>query len=95
LRFAICNPEGHVFAAEGLFLAHDFPFYCGIRVEQSAAVELFELEPATEIATVLRPGPSPRMEMPCKKGSDGVVKNSLLLTISLQGRDIHIPRRQN
>jgi hypothetical protein len=33
LRFAICNPEGHVFAAEGLFLAHDFPFYCGIRVE--------------------------------------------------------------
>jgi hypothetical protein len=33
LRFAICNPEGHVFAAEGLFLAHDFPFYCGIRVK--------------------------------------------------------------
>jgi hypothetical protein len=24
LRFAICDPEGHVFAAEGLLLAHDF-----------------------------------------------------------------------
>jgi hypothetical protein len=33
LRFAICDPEGHVFAAKGLFVAHDFPFYCGIRPE--------------------------------------------------------------
>ena len=33
LRFAICNPAGHVFAAEGLLLAHDFPFNCGIRVQ--------------------------------------------------------------
>ena len=33
LRFAICNPEGHVFAAEGLVLAHAFSFYCGIRDE--------------------------------------------------------------
>jgi hypothetical protein len=36
LRFAICDPEGHVFAAEGLFLAHDFPFYCGSRDEKRA-----------------------------------------------------------
>jgi hypothetical protein len=33
LRFAILDPEGQVFAAEGLFLAQDFPFYCGIRVQ--------------------------------------------------------------
>jgi hypothetical protein len=24
LRFGICDPEGHVFAAEGLLLAHEF-----------------------------------------------------------------------
>jgi hypothetical protein len=29
---AFSEAERIVFAAEGLFLAHDFPFYCGIRV---------------------------------------------------------------
>jgi hypothetical protein len=30
---AFSEAERIVFAAEGLFLAHDFPFNCGIRVE--------------------------------------------------------------
>jgi hypothetical protein len=30
---AFSEAERIVFAAEGLFLAHDFPFYCGIRVQ--------------------------------------------------------------
>jgi hypothetical protein len=33
LRFAICNPEGHVFATEGLLLAHGFPFNYGTRIQ--------------------------------------------------------------
>jgi hypothetical protein len=32
---AFSEAERIVFAAEGLFLAHDFPFYCGIRVHWS------------------------------------------------------------
>jgi hypothetical protein len=35
---AFSEAERIVFAAEGLFLAHDFPFYCGIRVETTKSL---------------------------------------------------------
>ena len=31
----LSEAERIVFAAEGLFLAHDFPFYCGIRLNKN------------------------------------------------------------
>jgi hypothetical protein len=34
LRFAICNPAGHVFATEALRLTHNSEFFCGIRVQR-------------------------------------------------------------
>jgi hypothetical protein len=37
LRFAICNPEGHGFAMEGLFLAFSGNGYCGIRPELTSS----------------------------------------------------------
>jgi hypothetical protein len=54
---AFSEAERIVFAAEGLFLAHDFPFYCGIRVEgitpyiksKSGRACILDLSPTTGV----------------------------------------------
>jgi hypothetical protein len=60
LRFAICHPEGHVFAAEGLFLAHDCPFLlrnpgsktrCEARIYRARVSENVTLEIQTSTNT--------------------------------------------
>jgi hypothetical protein len=38
---AFSEAERIVFGAEGLFLAHDFPFNCGIRVETTEETKFF------------------------------------------------------
>jgi hypothetical protein len=47
---AFSEAEHIVFAAEGLFLAHDFPFYCGIRDKQRKEVLRHALIPPFNFA---------------------------------------------
>jgi hypothetical protein len=53
---AFSEAERIVFAAEGLFLAHDFPFYCGLKVNSISPALWFLLRLCLVIWTVANLG---------------------------------------